>query len=150
METLLSSVLTCLLDEVLSVLVLGTAKGGERKHYKYGLQVILKNWSPHSWKDIFFRPSKCTAFNKWDKIFQIFHWHIHFFLPSIQVLLISRSYMKVEQQHLSSINMFHLLRRLHLVKVEHFKLIKSLVVNIVYYPWQSRSMDKHLESIHFD
>lgn len=43
MEILLSSVLTCLLDEVLSVLVLGTAKGRERKHHKYGLQVVLKN-----------------------------------------------------------------------------------------------------------
>lgn len=43
MEILLSSVLTCLLDEVLSVLVLGTAKGMERKHHKYALQVILKN-----------------------------------------------------------------------------------------------------------
>lgn len=43
MEILFSSVLTCLLDEVLSVLVRGTARERERKHYKYGLQVILKN-----------------------------------------------------------------------------------------------------------
>lgn len=40
METLLSSVLTCLLDEVLSVLVLGAAKGGKIKCYKYGFQDI--------------------------------------------------------------------------------------------------------------
>lgn len=50
--------------------------------------------------------------------------------------------MKVEEQHLLPVNMSNLLRRLHIVKVEHFKLTKCLAVNIVYYPWQQRSTDK--------
>lgn len=42
--------------------------------------------------------------------------------------------MKVE--HLLSVNMSNLLRSLHIVKVENFKLTQTLLVNIVHYAWQ--------------